>query len=177
MAAGCPTGSPDDAPMRLRRPRRPSTLSAVFVPRTLSTAELRARFEALVAGDPLDHHLADQLPVDVAPVGRGWVWVTALEAAGCFAVTTLPEGPALDSLRPGLARLHGRAWSGAADLDPDAAGWAARLDASLAVEALGDVAARYRVAEAELASCFGVVDSREGLPEVVVGLTVTMLCA
>ena len=92
-------------------------------------------------------------------------------------MTTLLEGPALDSLRPGLARLHGRAWSGAADLDPDAAGWAARLEASLAVEALGDVAARYRVAEAELASCFGVVDSREGLPEVVVGLTVTMLCA
>jgi hypothetical protein len=65
-----------------------------------------------------------------------------------------------------------QSWFDAADLAPETAAAAARVDAVMGVESIAEIAERYRVAEAEITPHEVSIPSEEGLPEEVLGLTV-----
>ena len=142
-------------------------------PPRFSSSALRERMSALVEGQSLSTGVADALEVpDARLPGRGWVVVSLLEDPGIVCVTTLRDGAALAARVPDLVALHGQSWFDAADLAPETAAAAARVDAVMGVESIAEIAERYRVAEAEITPHEVSILSEEGLPEEVLGLTV-----
>ena len=143
-----------------------------------SDDDLRDRWEDLLEGEPLLTLLEPWLvDGDHRVPGRGWLVVTFIEAADLVAFTTLRDHDRLEALSADLNALDGRMYFDAADLRPEQHLPAARIDAVLGLEVLGEVAERYQVDVDELTDWEDAVPSEEGIPEVVLGTTLLYRCA
>ncbi|MFM2248171.1 MAG: hypothetical protein RL071_4246 [Pseudomonadota bacterium] len=140
----------------------------------MSAVELRAFVDSLPRGDALRDALAPHLVPGAGAVrGAAWVWVEAVEAEGRVSVLSL-SGPGLGVLAADLEALDGRCWFDGADLGPALAQAAARLDAAAGFEPLDAVAGRYGVGIDALTAVDGALVLEDGLPEVILGVTVTV---
>ncbi len=138
----------------------------------MATPSLREIAESLPRDEGLRAALAPHLIPGPAPHSPAWVWVEAVEAAGTLSVLSL-HGPGLEALRADLLALDGRCWADGGDLGPALARSAARLDAALGLEPLADLARRYGLPEAAFAEAEGTLIAQDGLPDELLGLTVT----
>ena len=139
----------------------------------MATPSLREIAESLPRDEGLRAALAPHLIPGPAPHSPAWVWVEAVEAAGLLSVLSL-SGPGLETLRADLLALDGRCWADGSDLGPELARSAARLDAALGLEPLADLAARYGLPEAAFSQFEGTLTAQEGLPDELLGLTLTI---
>lgn len=152
----------------------------MFEPPSLSLDALRDRIDRLAGGEEPRSIVVDLLPgpLPVVP-GRGWLVVTGDEASGVVAVSTLEDGPALDRLRADLELLNGRIFFDGADLSREQAAAAARVEASLAMEAVAELCESYRdaVGREALVAIHGSARLHVGVPEVCLGVSAWVKCA